>query len=188
MQHIFFAPDDHNSGTTTDPPEAEWRKRVARLVLEGNVPETLSTRIEELVQLLDFLIVAYRGTDYISLDTLKDTSELWSQLESNFLGVSAWQKAQSLDNRIKALASINAVQKSQHCLAAISGHMRPMKILVEQLKNDPGSFVASPSALDSLTEHQGKVAGLLKDLRDQATEFALKIQQALSPPDSEISP
>ncbi len=150
-----------------------WRKRRADLVLNGiTLKEHFQERVRLLDQLLGGVIDRFRKTELVATITLKTVAEIIEQIDTEFLGIEAWQQAQELPDMVRALSSIEAVEKIQSCLGDIRRHIRLMQMLLRQYEKDPLIAFRYPETSEKLARSQEEVLNLFRTLRTYLRELA----------------
>jgi hypothetical protein len=163
-------------GSYSDKWEELWRRHQAELVLNGvTLEEHFHGRAITLCQLLEGLIDRFRKTELVSSAVLEVVAEIVDQIDTEFLGIEAWQQAETLPDRVRKLASIEATKKAQLCLSELRKRLRLMKMLLPQVEAHPRLAYQFPETSEKLSAAQEEVFRLFRELRGQISELIKKL-------------
>lgn len=149
-----------------------WRHRQAELVLTGiTLEEHFQERVNTLDQLLSGLIGRFRKTELVSSAALGVVAEVIEQIDTDFLGIEAWQQAKVLPDRVRRLSSIEVTMKIQSCLSDLRQRIRLLQMLVPEIERNRNLAFQYPDTSEKLTKVQEEVLELFRELRGHIGEL-----------------
>jgi len=149
-----------------------WRRRRAELVLTGiTLEEHFQERVNTLDQLLIGLIDHFRRTELVSSAVLGSVAEVIEQIDTEFLGIEAWQQAEALPDRVRKLSSIETTRNTQLCLSALRKRIRLMQMLLPEFEKNRRLAFQFPETSEKLAITQDEVLELFRELRGHVGEL-----------------
>lgn len=154
-----------------------WRRRQAQLVLAGITREDhFVIIVRDYLTVLEGLIDRFRDIEPVSLEAVNLAAEIVTQMDKEFLGVEAWQRAKNLPQRVRELSRIEVIDKARSCLRDLKVVLRTLKLTLPAVEKDYRLAYQYSETTERLSQAQETVGDHLLQLYMQITQLVQVIQ------------